>query len=73
VSTVPITSYFTADGMLIGEQTNGVSIDYVPDALGSIVAAIDQNLNTTYTAAYAPYGTVLASTGASPNFTWIGS
>jgi hypothetical protein len=70
---MPITSYFTANGMLIGEQTNGVSIDYVPDALGSIVAAIDQNLNTTYTAAYAPYGTVIASTGTAPACTWVGT
>jgi hypothetical protein len=59
--------------MLIGEQTSGVSTDYVPDALGSIVAAINQSLTTTYTAAYAPYGTVLASTGTAPNFTWVGN
>jgi hypothetical protein len=59
--------------MLIGEQTSGVSTDYVPDALGSIVAAINQSLTTTYTAAYTPYGTVLASTGTAPNFTWVGS
>jgi hypothetical protein len=70
---MPKTKYFTANGMLIGEQTNGVSIDYVPDALGSIVAAINQSLTTTYTAAYTPYGTVLASTGTAPNFTWVGS
>jgi hypothetical protein len=70
---MPTTYYATANGMLIGEQTNGVSIDYVPDALGSIVAAINQSLTTTYTAAYTPYGTVPASTGTAPNFTWVGN
>src|SRR5580658_6274096 len=71
---MPVTDYFTMDGVLVGEKTTGgVNIGYVPDALGSIVAAVDQNLNTTYTAAYKPYGDVLASTGTAPRFTWVGT
>jgi len=70
---MPTIDYATANGMILGEQTaTGPQIDYVPDALGSIIAAIDQNSNTTYTAAYKPYGSVLASTGTSPYFTFVG-
>ena len=60
--------------MILGERTgNGPHIDYIPDALGSVVAAVDQNLNTTFTAAYSPFGDVIASTGTAPNFTWNGT
>ena len=60
--------------MILGEQTGtGPHIDYIPDALGSVVAAVDQNLVTTYTAAYSPFGDVIASTGTAPNLTWVGT
>ena len=60
--------------MILGERTgNGPHIDYIPDALGSVVAAVDQNLVTTYTAAYSPFGSVIASAGTAPNFTWVGT
>lgn len=71
---MPKTYYTVANGMMLGERTDtGPRIDYVPDALGSIVAAVDQDLNTTYTAAYKPCGDTLASTGTAPNFTWVGN
>src|ERR1700691_5534273 len=71
---MPVTNYATANGMLLGEVTGtGPQIDYVPDALGSIVAAVNQSSTTTYTAAYKPYGSVLASNGTAPNFTYVGT
>src|SRR5471030_3299064 len=67
------TIFANANGLLLGEKTDsGVNIDYVPDALGSIVAAVNQNLTTTYTAAYSPFGSLLASTGTAPFVTWNG-
>ena len=71
---MPTTYYTNANGMILGERTgNGPHTDYIPDALGSVVAAVDQNLVTTYTAAYSPFGDVIASTGTAPNVTWIGT
>jgi RHS repeat-associated protein len=59
---------------MVGEQTDGgTRINYVTDALGSIVQAIDENHNTTYTARYKPFVDVLSSTGTAPAFTWVGS
>jgi RHS repeat-associated protein len=59
---------------MVGEQTDGgTRINYVTDALGSIVQAIDENRDTTYTARYKPFGDVLSSTGTAPAFTWVGS
>jgi RHS repeat-associated protein len=71
---MPTTYYTSANGVLLGERTDtGPRIDYVLDALGSVVAAVDENLNTTYTAAYKPYGDVLSSTGTAPRVTFVGS
>ena len=70
---MPVTDYSTAKGMMLGERTSGVNADYVPDALSSAVVAVYQDLNTTCTAPYKPYGDTLASTGTAPGFTWIGN
>jgi RHS repeat-associated protein len=71
---MPVTSFYKVGSRMVGEQTDGgTRINYVTDALGSIVQAIDENHNTTYTARYKPFGDVLSSTGTAPAFTWVGS
>jgi hypothetical protein len=41
---MPTTYFYTVDSEIIGEHTAGQSrIDYLTDALGSIVATVDQN------------------------------
>jgi hypothetical protein len=71
---MPVTSFYKVGSRMVGEQTDGgTRINYVTDALGSIVQAIDENRNTTYTARYKPFGDVLSSTGTAPAFTWVGS
>jgi RHS repeat-associated protein len=67
------TSYITANGMMLGEVTNGVMRNYGTDALGSVVATYSNGaLENTY--AYKPYGSTLAKTGtvADPSFLWNG-
>ena len=33
---MPVPNYITGNGMLLGEETNGVRIDYMTDALGNV-------------------------------------
>ena len=41
-----VTNYYSANGRVLGEKASGAPassrIDYVPDALGSVVATADQ-------------------------------
>jgi len=68
-----VTNYYTIAGEIIGEHTAGQSrLDYVPDALGSVTATINQSLTVESTARYKPYGASLASTGPAPMFGWVG-
>jgi len=51
------TYYYTVNDEIIGEYAIGSShLDYLTDALGSVVATIDQNLTFQGTARYKPYG-----------------
>jgi RHS repeat-associated protein len=70
---MPTTSYITANGMMLGEVTNGIMRNYGTDALGSVVQTYSNGaLENTY--AYKPYGATLAKTGtaADPSFLWNG-
>ena len=68
-----VTNYYSANGVIIAEHTTGQSrLDYVTDALGSVVATIDQTLTVQSTARYKPYGATLAQTGTQPIFGWVG-
>lgn len=69
------TNYFTEDGVINGQETGGVTTDYLADALGSVTATIDQNQSVINTYHYKPYGERLAKTGngADPSFQWVGA
>jgi RHS repeat-associated protein len=70
---MPTTDYIVANGMMLGEITNGVMRNYGTDALGSVVSTYSNGtLENTY--AYKPYGATLAKTGtaADPSFLWNG-
>jgi RHS repeat-associated protein len=60
---------------MISEVTDGVILDYVPDALGSIHSVIDQDANVVKTMRYKPYGEVLSRSGtvADRHYQWVGS
>jgi RHS repeat-associated protein len=60
---------------MISEITDGVILDYVPDALGSIHSVIDQDANVVKTMRYKPYGEVLSRSGtvADRHYQWVGS
>ncbi|MGV3618147.1 MAG: RHS repeat domain-containing protein [Fimbriimonas sp.] len=60
-------------GHILGEQNGSQRLDYLPDALGNIVAAVDQAKMVQHTARYKPYGAELAITGIAPMFGWIGT
>lgn len=72
---MPVTNYHTVNGMIIGETTSGVRRGYLPDALGSVVATVDDNGSIENTYRYKPYGSLLAKTGtaADPRFMWTGA
>jgi RHS repeat-associated protein len=65
------TSYYTVDGEIIGESTNGTRLDYLTDALGSVTAKVDQTGSLASSARYKPYGEKLS--GSAFTFGWIGS
>ena len=72
---MPVTSYISVGGRMISEVTDGVILDYVPDALGSIHSVIDQDANVVKTMRYKPYGEVLSRSGtvADRHYQWVGS
>ncbi len=65
------TAYYTVEGEIVGESTNGIRLDYLTDALGSVTAKVDQTATVVSTARYKPYGGNLA--GADYTFGWVGS
>ena len=68
-----VTNYYSVEGEIIGEHTIGSSrLDYLPDALGSVVSTIDQRLIVQSTARFKPYGATLAATGSHQNYGWVG-
>ena len=68
------TYYYTVNDELIGEHTLGQSrFDYIPDALGSVVATVDQTLTVKSTARFKPYGADLATSGTQPAFGYTGN
>jgi len=72
---MPVTNYLTVKGEIIGETTGGVRTDYLTDALGSVMATVDQSASVVNTYRYKPYGELLAKTGtgSDPIFGWVGS
>jgi RHS repeat-associated protein len=72
---MPVTSYISVGGRIISEVTDGVILDYVPHALGSIHSVIDQDANVLKTMRYKPYGEVLSRSGtvADRHYQWVGS
>ena len=70
---MPMTMYYSVNGRLLGESTNGVETTYMSDALGSTIGTVTTaGLQNRYT--YSPYGVLLGKTGpdADPKFTWNG-
>ena len=67
------TNYVSANGMIVGESTGGVSRAYGTDALGSVVATYSGAVREN-TYQYKPYGGLLSKTGVAsdPNFLWNG-
>jgi hypothetical protein len=72
---MPVTNYYTANGVLIGEKVGAnPRADYLTDALGNVTATMNQSGAITNTYRYKPYGALLAKTGAGadPAFRWVG-
>ena len=68
------TYYYTVNDEIIGEHTFGQSrLDYVTDALGSVISTVDQTLSVQSTARYKPYGAILSETGNQPRYGYVGS
>ena len=67
-------NYYTVNGRIIGESTGGVRTNYLPDALGSVTATVDESGAVVNTYRYKPYGSQLSKSGAGadPKFLWRG-
>lgn len=71
-----VTNYYSVNGEIIGEKpVGGTRTDYLSDALGSVMATVNQSAQVVNTYRYKPYGALLAKTGvgADPSFQWVGS
>ncbi|MBI1756899.1 MAG: hypothetical protein HYR64_07320 [Fimbriimonas ginsengisoli] len=67
-------AFYTIDGTIIAESSGGVRTDYMHDALGSVIGAVDATGVVTNTYRWKPYGSLLSSTGPNPTptFGWLG-
>ena len=70
-----VTNYYSINGQIIGEATNGVRTDYLMDALGSVTGTVNSACQVVNTYRYKPYGALLSKTGtgADPAFGWVGT
>src|SRR2546427_10334299 len=70
-----VTNYYTVNGQIIGQKTGtGARVDYLTDALGSVIGTVNQSAAVVNTYRYKPFGGLLAKTGAGadPAFQWVG-
>jgi RHS repeat-associated protein len=77
---MPVTTYYSANSVLLGESdSSGNRLDYLTDALGSVVGTVTSTAGTAAQLGnryrYKPYGTQYVKTGSAPDpaFTWVGS
>ena len=70
-----VTNYYSVNGQIIGEATNGVRTDYLMDALGSVTGTVNSACQVVNTYRYKPYGALLSKTGVGddPAFGWVGT
>src|SRR5665213_2137100 len=70
---MPTTNYYSVNGEVYGESTDGVMTTYMKDAQGSVIGTIQAG-GVVNTYAYTPYGQLLAKTGTGPDprFMWNG-
>lgn len=71
---MPVTSYHTINGQIVGESTSGARIDYLRDALGSVTATTSSAGTILNKYRYKPYGANLSKSGTAPDpkFQWVG-
>ncbi len=67
-----IRTYYTINGEIQSEDSDGVVVDFLTDALGSITATVDQTSTSTAKHRYKPYGEQL-TTGTAFRMGWVGS
>src|SRR5271155_5374161 len=70
-----VTSYYTVNGEIIGENGPNGRIDYQIDALGSVVGTMNSSGSAQKVYRYKPYGAVLndSGPGVEPVFRWVGT
>jgi RHS repeat-associated protein len=69
------TQYYTVDGVILGERTNGQTVAYLPDALGSVAGTAGTSGNLQRQFRYKPFGETLYDngTGVKPKKRWVGT
>ena len=65
--------YYSVGGGILAEQNSSGRIDYMPDALGSVVATTNATRAMQCIIRYKPFGSIENSSGSKPAFTWVGS
>jgi len=67
-------AYTTINGQIVSEKRNGVPSDYIPDAVGSTIALLNDTHQITDRWTYWPNGQVRTRTGTNPTpFTFVGT
>ena len=69
-----VTNYYTVNGRIRAESSGGTRTTYLPDALGSVTATMDESGSVLNTYRYKPYGSLLSKSGmgGDPRFQWQG-
>jgi RHS repeat-associated protein len=62
-----VTNYFSANGMLLGEDGPNGKVGYLTDALGSVTSTLNQAGTVLNAYRYKPYGAQLSKTGTAPD------
>lgn len=67
---MPTVRYTVMDGEIVAEKRDGVRRTYLPDAIGSTVAMLDNTQAQTDTFSYWPYGEERSRTGTTATL-WL--
>ena len=67
------TNYYSIGGTIVSEVDAGVRVDYLRDAFGSTVGTVSQAGSLQATLEYKPFGSILASSGTTPDLTYRGA
>lgn len=64
---MPVATFVTVGGQMLGEVRDGIETTYIPDPLGNLIETRNETGAVGYTAQYWPYGQIQTETGTNPS------